>query len=498
MARAGMYYPKSFFKLILLGIFLVMLPIVYAFWDTARHLERLATRSQEAVYGAVQLTATNRHLYELSNTMERGVRQFLILEQPTLLEQYDQQHLEFQRTLAELQRVAPGGAQSQSLERLRTGEALLHEEVLARQHSTVALSELVPDFIALQALAQNLYSESDTHIRLEVDNMHRNALEAERSMAWQLVALVPLAILFAVGFTVFITRPFEQINHAIRIMGKGDLTHPVSVSGPSDLVDLGSQLDWLRKRLLELEEGKKRFLQHVSHELKTPLAAVREGSELLADEVGGTLSDQQREITAILRNKSIQLQRMIENLLNYSAGDAARYNRNLLHVQPVSLRQMLSSVFEEHQLVAKSKGLRWELAPSDVTLAVDPEKMRIVFDNLISNAIKFSPEGGILRVSTRAEGPLAVIQVDDQGPGIPAADRERIFDPFYRTRTPQHGPVKGTGLGLAIMREFVLAHGGSVRVGENRPRGASFQVSLPYTGSTSTTTPSTSTAELPS
>ena len=101
-------------------------------------------------------------------------------------------------------------------------------------------------------------------------------------------------------------------------------------------------------------------------------------------------------------------------------------------------------------------------------------------------------------VSTRAEGPLAVIQVDDQGPGIPAADRERIFDPFYRTRTPQHGPVKGTGLGLAIMREFVLAHGGSVRVGENRPRGASFQVSLPYTGSTSTTTPSTSTAELPS
>ncbi len=478
----GIYYPKSFFKLILFGIFLVMLPIVFAFYDTARHLEKLATRSQEAVYSAVQLTASSRRLFELSNSMERGVRQYLILEQPALIDQYDRQHEEFQRNLGRLQQSAAAMVNNGNLDRLRISEDALHADVLARRTSTEGLAELVPRFIALQELAQSIYADSDQHIRTEVDAMHGNALDAERAMAWQLVALLPLAILFAVGFTVFITRPFEQINTAIRVMGKGDLLQQVKVTGPKDLVDLGKQLDWLRSRLLELEENKKRFLQHVSHELKTPLAALREGSELLADEVGGTLSSQQREIAAILRNKSIQLQRMIENLLNFSAGDAARYNRALLHVQPVNLRQLVASVFDEHRLVAQAKNLRFELANSEVTIPVDPEKMRIVIDNLISNAIKFSPDGGMVRAATVAEGPLAILQIDDQGPGIPAEDREKIFDPFYRTRTPQQGPVKGTGLGLAIMREFVLAHGGSVRVGENRPKGATFRVSLPNPG----------------
>jgi two-component system sensor histidine kinase GlrK len=477
-----MYYPRSFFKLILFGIFLVMLPIVYAFYDTAQHLERLATRSQEAVYGAVQLTASSRRLYELSSGMERGVRQYLILEQPALLEQYDRQHAEFQRTVAALQLASPNANMGRNLEQLRTTEITLHEDVQAHRNSAESLTEMVPRFIMLQVLAQAIYADSNEHIRLEVDNMHSNALAAERAMVWQLVALVPLAILFAVGFTVFITRPFEQINTAIRIMGKGDLLRPVHVTGPSDLVDLGKQLDWLRRRLLELEEGKKRFLQHVSHELKTPLAALREGSELLSDEVGGSLTEQQREIATILRNKSIQLQRMIESLLNFSAGDAARYNRGLLHAQPVNLRQLLAAVYEEHRLVAQGKGIVWELAESEVVASVDLEKMRIVLDNLISNAIKFSPEGGTVRAAAMGEGPLVILQVDDQGPGIPIEDRERIFDPFYRTRTPQQGPVKGTGLGLAIMREFVLAHGGSVRVGENRPQGASFRVSLPYPG----------------
>lgn len=476
------YYPKSFFKLILIGIFLVMLPIFYAFYDTARHLEKLANRSQEAVYNAVQLTASSRRLYELSNSMERGVRQYLILEQPALIEQYDRQHEEFQRNLTRLDASAGVSGMSDKLQELRTTEDTLHLDVLTRRTSNEALAELVPRFIGLQGLAQSIYADSDQHIRTEVDNMHTNALDSKRTMAWQLFALGPLAILFAVGFTVFITRPFEQINAAIRVMGRGDLQQKVTVTGPSDLVDLGKQLDWLRSRLLELEEGKRRFLQHVSHELKTPLAALREGSELLADEVGGTLSAQQREIAAILRNKSIQLQRMIENLLNFSAGDAARYNRNLLHVQPVNLHQLIAAVFDEHRLVAQGKGLNLELVGADVTIPVDPEKMRIVVDNLVSNAIKFSPEGGTVKAQVMAEGPLAILEVDDQGPGVPPDDRERIFDPFYRTRTPQRGPVKGTGLGLAILREFVLAHGGSVRVGENRPQGASFRVSLPNPG----------------
>ncbi len=479
---ASSFYPRSFSKLILLGILLVMLPIALAFYNTARHLERLATRSQEAVYHAVQLTAGCRKLAELSVGMERGVRQYLIVGEAGLLAPYDHQHSEFQATLHDLRMVASDRATATTLDQLSAFELGLFNGVTGAGAARVGIADRVAQFADLEERTQTLLNDSDEHIRLEVNNMHGSALEAQRAMVQQLFWVAPLAIAFAFGFTAFITRPITQINGAIRVMGRGDLTRTVRVTGPSDLVDLGRQLDWLRKRLLDLEEGKKRFLQHVSHELKTPLAALREGSDLLADEVGGSLSDQQREITTILRNKSIQLQRMIENLLNYSAGDAARYNRSLLHVQAVSVRSLLASVYEDHRLVAQGKGIRFQLAPQDVVLQADPEKLRIVFDNVISNAIKFSPESGTVRASATAEGPLALIQVDDEGPGIAAEDRERIFDPFYRTRTPQHGPVKGTGLGLAIMREFVLAHGGSVRVTEHRPRGTSFLINLPNPG----------------
>ncbi len=483
---AKSYYPKSFFKLILLGLLLVMLPICFAFYSTARHLERLATRSQEAVYQAVKITTGCRKLSELATDIERSFQQYLILGKPESLAQFTETHRLFQATVVSLQGATNNTATGPNLERLQRVEAGLYDDVIKAESTPDALAGIAERFPQLNDLAMALYRDSDIHIHLEVDNMHAAALDAERSMVLQLGGLIPLAILLAIAFTVFITRPFEQINSAIRVMGKGNLSQAVQVSGPSDLVDLGRQLDWLRKRLLELEEGKKRFLQHVSHELKTPLAALREGSDLLADEVGGQLSDQQREITTILRNKSLQLQRMIENLLNFSAGDAARYNRSLLHVQAVSVRQLLASVFEDHRLVAQGKGLRLQLAGQDVIVQADAEKLRIVFDNVISNAIKFSPEAGLVRASATAEGPLALIQIDDEGPGIVPEDRERIFDPFYRTRTPQHGPVKGTGLGLAIMREFVLAHGGSVRVAENRPRGASFRINLPNSGPAAT------------
>ena len=114
-----------------------------------------------------------------------------------------------------------------------------------------------------------------------------------------------------------IARPIRQLDQAIRQMGTADFTHAIEVNGPQDLRYLGQRLEWLRARLHELEEQQNRFLRHVSHELKTPLTAVREGAELLRDGVGGKLSPEQREIVRIVRENTLSLQKLIEDLLTY-------------------------------------------------------------------------------------------------------------------------------------------------------------------------------------
>jgi two-component system, NtrC family, sensor histidine kinase GlrK len=473
------YYPKSLFKLILTEILLVALPLIFALYSTAVYLERLVNRSEKAVYDAVQLTQNSRILRERITEMERIVRQYLILEDVTLLGGYQRIHEEFQRTAKQLAGHAIDAEQKRHIDELISRELALFRSLSGGPQPPQGIKAAIAEFVPLGDLGQSVYLQSYRLIAREVDAMHASAAEARRTVLWEMLALIPLAVLFAVVFTVVITRPFSQINAAIRRMGKGELSEPFSVTGPQDLVDLGRRLDWLRSRLLDLEEQRKNFLQHVSHELKTPLAALREGSELLADEVGGQLSPQQREITGILQHKSVQLQKMIENLLNYSAADAARRNKGSLQLQRVELKDIILRVVAEHKLALQAKDIELTLRGPDVRPYVDAEKVRVIVDNLLSNAIKFSPHRGKIAITLGRDGGAALIDVMDDGPGIAQADASRVFDAFYQGSAPQHGHVKGTGLGLAIIKDFVLAHNGTIElVQEDRP-GAHFRVTLP-------------------
>lgn len=312
----------------------------------------------------------------------------------------------------------------------------------------------------------------------EVGALQELAGKAQRITLIQLLALVPVAVFLVAGFTVLITRPIRELERGIRRLGEGDFASPVAVNGPEDLEYLGRQLDWLRRRLADLEEQKTRFLHHVSHELKTPLTALREGSDLLAEEATGALSDGQREIVSILQENSIELRRRIEDLLNYSV---ARFRQSALALGPVRMNELIGSVTATQKLALRAKELVLETDCEDLVLQADAEKMRIIVDNLLSNAIKFTPRGGTIQVAVRGSGGLAVLDLRDSGPGIAREERERVFEPFVQGRATASGPVRGTGLGLAIVREYVQAHGGSIGI-VDAPAGAHFRVTIPMEG----------------
>src|SRR5690606_8503674 len=291
----------------------------------------------------------------------------------------------------------------------------------------------------------------------EVERLRESADDVQRGLIVLVLFSTAVALAAALALSRYIARPIGEIDTAIRQLGGADFSRPIAVRGPEDLRYLGRRLDWLRRRLSEFETQTHRFLRHVSHELKTPLTALREGAGCLHDEVGGPLTAPQRQVVGIMRDNSLKLQRLIEELLDYQR---ALHAAASLEFKTVVLDELVADAARAHHLAAASKGLRLVLDAESATLDADPDKLRSIIDNLISNAVKFTPPGGTITVKARAAGGgEAVVEVMDSGPGVPAEERETIFNLFFRGRAKADSSGKGSGLGLAVARELGDARG---------------------------------------
>jgi two-component system, NtrC family, sensor histidine kinase GlrK len=333
----------------------------------------------------------------------------------------------------------------------------------------------MPDFGPLDAQAARISHYANAQKVTELASLEDQTNAARRLLFWESSLLIPLALAATLSFTLGIGRPIRQVDRAITELGSGNFAREIAVSGPVDLQRLGQQLEWLRGRLLELAQERNRFLRHMSHELKTPLANIREGTELLMDGAVGALLPGQREVAAILQENSIKLQRMIENLLSYSAWQS---NSVGLDAAEFRLRPVVKQVLENQQLTLVSQRVRLDVQIEDLTLYADRGKLRLILENLLSNAIKYSPRGGTIVVRARAAGTELVLDVADGGAGIPLAERARVFEAFHTGRAPG-GHVRGTGIGLSVVHEFVQVHRGSIEIVDGEFRGAHFRIRMP-------------------
>ena len=471
-----LYYPRSFLKLILAGFALAVTPLVLALVYNAFSINRLADHSQRTLYAAVRATQASRSLIEHVTAMERSVRQFVIVGEPSVLQGYALAHERFTDTAERLHTFPLEEAQRDTLKILVEAETDLFQRVSQATVLTDRAGEVVGAFARLSQTARELDNQGNLLVDREVDTVQQMARETQRLIFWQMLALLPVAVFLVLGASLLIRRPISQIESAIQKLGEGEFGSKISVDGPADLESLGRQLDWLRLRLLDLEEQKSRFLRHVSHELKTPLTALREGVELLADEVTGRMTHGQFEIAHILKQNTLRLQRLIEDLLNYHT---AQFQTASLVPVHFSLKVLVERVTQRHLLAMRAKNLSQSLSAAELEMEGDEKKIEALIDNLLSNAVKYSPTGGTIRIQLRRRGGDVVIDVMDDGPGIPLQDRVRVFEPFYQSTAEYTGPVKGTGLGLAIVREFALAHRGTAEVIDDANPGAHLRVVLP-------------------
>ena len=469
--------PDSFPKLLVIGFAMVALPLIIALINNAITIDQFANRSQHAVHQAVQSTQSSRRLAELLATLERNAKQVVILGNRTPLKAYEANRASFQQAVAEFGALQLDAEQRVALIAIFSGEAQSYAVLRNPQSAAPDVVLAAGEYVKLSKQAVDIIAHGDWMIDREIEAMQQIAARAQRITFWQMLALVPVALLLAAGFTVLIARPIRQIDTALRRMGGGDFSAPVGVSGPRDLQLLGRRIEWLRHRLTELEQQKNRFLRQVSHELKTPLTALREGSELLSEKVLGKLTSEQQEVAGILRANSIELQRLIEDLLSYGA---AEFHRREMRYANVEMHRVVARVLDDQNLALRARALRIAPHIDDVVLEADFEKMRIMLDNLVSNAAKFAPEGSVVIIESRVVADQLVVEVADEGPGIPPVERERVFDPFYRGRNASGGRMPGSGIGLSIVRDYAQAHSGTVEVVDEPNRaGARLRVTMP-------------------
>ena len=274
-----------------------------------------------------------------------------------------------------------------------------------------------------------------------------------------------------------LSHPLQELHDAVTRVAGGDFQQEVGPRGVGELEDVASAFNSMAHRLRESERQRQELLAAIAHELRTPLSIIEGNLEAMLDGVRAPTPD----LIATLHTQSALLSQLITDLRDLSLADARQLSLRRRSVDLAVLCQEsvdAMKVWTDERKVSTSVRVEGE-----TTAAVDPDRLRQVVQNLLHNAVRFTPAGGQVTVIVKEErvdqDRWVTVEVADDGPGIPAEDLSRIFEPFYRVDPSRSRASGGTGMGLAVVKLLVEVHGGSVRA-ENRPAGGSrFIVQLP-------------------
>ncbi|KAA1376266.1 sensor histidine kinase [Aeromicrobium fastidiosum] len=288
------------------------------------------------------------------------------------------------------------------------------------------------------------------------------------------VAAMILALLVSTG----LLRPVRRLHAAVEEMSNGRLGIQVPAVDRGELGDLARSFNQMsrdlhdeRETLRQMEAKARRFAADVSHELRTPLSAMTAVAGLLADEAD-LLPDDIAEAATLVAEETHHLTRLVEELIEISRFDAGTA---VLRLDEINLSELVG-----RSLTARDWTARVDLdVPHELRISVDPRRIDVIVANLVGNAVRHAGEAATIRLSARATGADLVIDVVDDGPGIPSDVRPYIFDRFVKGDPARGGRSEGSGLGLSIARENAELHGGSLDLDEHHDGGTRFVLGLP-------------------
>lgn len=462
-------FPRSLRQLVTLAFLLILLPLLVLAWQAWQSLNALS--DQAAMTNRTTLVDARRSeaMTNAALEMERSYRQYCVLDDATLAKVYQGQRKRYSEMLDAHAGVLPDNKIWQALRQDLNDLAELRCKNSGPDEASAAKLE------AFASANTDMVQATRAVVFSRGQQLQQEIAERGQFFGWQALVLFLVSLTMMLLFTRMIIGPVKAIQRMINRLGEGkSLGSTVMFTGPRELRSVGQRIVWLSERLSWLESQRHQFLRHLSHELKTPLASMREGTELLADKVVGPLTTEQEEVVAILDDSSRNLQKLIEQLLDY--------NRKLadtpVEMEKVELVPLLDIVVSAHSLPARAKMMHTRVELDVRECLAEPVLLMSALDNLYSNAVHYGSESGTIFLRSRQQGNRVFLEVENSGTPIPEAEKAMIFEPFYQGSHQRKGAVKGSGLGLSIARDCVRRMRGTLQLVDAPTGHVCFRIEL--------------------
>ena len=483
-----------------LGFALALLPLVGVLAYVAAQVDRLATANQSVTTVQFQAITESARLFRQLELLEEYTEKYAVSDDARYVERVrESENLADAALNALLDLELSSGQRDEtslfSADWLdfRGDFGLTLAEVQSGARPTRELSPLLARLDGLRGRALDVAAATQATLDEEAAAAADVQSNTER-MSWT-VALGAVALSLVVFLLTFraINRPLSELAAGTRAVARGEFSFQIADTGTGEFGALSRAFNGMVRSIYKLLRMKSEFVSHVSHELKTPLVSIQETSQLLLDEIPGGLNEKQRRLLELNVQATRRLAAMITDLLELSRAERGlRYD---LHANDLGdlIRDSVAE-FEARALDSQIKIIT-TLPAGALTVICDGDRITQVLQNFLDNALKHTPSGGLIEVRAAVAGddvvpsgmrealadvgPFVLLEVDDSGPGLPAQERERVFERFYQAGGARAG---GVGLGLAICQEIVSAHGGVVWAREGRLGGACFATLLPSAG----------------
>ncbi len=417
----------------------------------------------------------------------RYEKKFFITKDMALYNQFLVMKDEFDKYLREALAIADTPPKRSSLERVRTSygvyQSLIIKEVeYIKTHQDYSKKwyevekEKVGNDILKELEMLVVYSQEDIQDRTK---MLKEFGTSARTFA---VVMSIAAILLGIGTSYFLTRritkPLSLLMEKTQELSEGVYKNNLNIFTPPEISELTKAFNLMAEKLQAVDKMKTDFFASMSHELRTPLTSIKEGVSLLQDGVVGTITDKQRRLLTILTEESNRVINLVNSFLDLSKMEAGMATYTF---EPGSLVPLIErTVMEMVPIVeAKKINLETQISGDLPILRMDKERILQALRNLIGNAVKFTSEGGYVKVSAQLRNREVEVTVADTGPGIPKENLITIFEKYKQSIPKSSDQTKGTGLGLSIVKHIIAAHGGRVWAESKLGQGSSFIFVLP-------------------
>lgn len=451
---------------------LSVLPLLLAVSYAGLSLQQ-QNRSQRALLERVdRVSAEAGAVAEHIKEMVRLSRQYALLREPSFLDLYRQKADAMATSVDSLRPMLDDRESQVTLAALpgtaKEIERALFEAGGSSQSLSVSLQLLV-------SLGEGIAKQTEAY-------RHRALMEGEQAfnrIIRQLTVLTALALPGTLGLMIIgnymVSRPLWRLSQAIQRLAEQDWEVPIEIEGPEDLAALGRNLEWMRKQIISSERQTMAFIQHVTHELKTPIAAIIEAGSLLDEEVPGPLTSRQRSILTVLRTNARNLEHLIEQLLNYNTVSHGLLTR----LEVVDIQALCEATRARLEASKPNKRPRWDISGPSRVVRSDPRLLEMILTNLVNNAFQFIPNGGDIVIHWELGAHEWRLTVADNGPGIAPDEMAHIYTPFFSGANDSRERGAQTGMGLSIVLECVHLLNGRIDTRSSPGSGAAFILHFP-------------------